>query len=103
MKLRAQEGETATKRLRCYQSLWSLSLLLVTLHIAAQAPPSEAPGGTIHGIVKSGNMPIPGAAVSISPASSPAAKPISSWTDVDGSFSASVAADGAYTVRVQMA
>lgn len=82
--------------------------MLVTLHVAAQTPPSEVPGGaiqgaTIHGIVKSSNMPIPGAAVLISPASSAVEKPISTWTDVDGSFSASVASYGTYTVRVQMA
>lgn len=62
-----------------------------------QASPSV---GTIHGVVKSGVMPIPGAAVSIAVASS--AETISTWTDVDGSYSAAVPAYGTYTVRVQM-
>ena len=57
----------------------------------------------IHGVVKSGNMPIPGATVSIAPADSAAEKPISTWTDVDGAFSVPVASYGSYTVRVQMA
>jgi hypothetical protein len=46
-------------------------------------------------------MPIPGAAVSISAASS--SEKISTWTDVDGSYTASIPAYGSYTVRVQMA
>jgi hypothetical protein len=67
---------------------------------SAQPPASQAQGGIIHGVVKSGNMPIPGAAVSISPASSN--ENISTWTDVDGSFSAQVPAYGSYTVGIQM-
>ena len=59
----------------------------------AQEPPAQnsvqnqtAPaGGTIHGIVKSGSMPIPGAAVAITLASSD--QKISTWTDVDGTSS----------------
>ncbi|HET6177073.1 MAG TPA: TonB-dependent receptor [Candidatus Sulfotelmatobacter sp.] len=65
-----------------------------------QAQPSPAQDGTIHGIVKSGNMPIPGASVSISVGSS--SEKISTWTDVDGSYSAPVPSSGSYTVRVQM-
>src|SRR5215469_13776834 len=56
---------------------------------------------TIRGIVKSGNVPIPGAAVTISIASS--SDTISLWTDVDGSYSAAIPRYGKYTVRVQMA
>jgi trimeric autotransporter adhesin len=55
--------------------------------------------GTIHGIVKAGNSPVPGATVSIARDS---AAPISTWTDIDGSFSAAIPAYGTYTVRVQM-
>ena len=57
--------------------------------------------GTIRGLVKSGDMPIPGAAVSISSTTSPDVK-ISTWSDVDGSYAAAVPAFGSYTVRVQM-
>lgn len=69
---------------------------------ASQPAQSQAPAtavGTIHGIVKAGNVPIPGASVSISLESS---SPISTWTDVDGSFSAAIATYGTYTVQVQM-
>jgi trimeric autotransporter adhesin len=77
-------------------------LLMVPLdRLQAQTQTVPAPGGTIHGTVKSGNMPIPGAVVSISQASS-AAK-ISTWTDVDGSYSAAVPAFASYTVQVGMA
>jgi trimeric autotransporter adhesin len=55
----------------------------------------------IHGIVKSGNMPIPGAGVSASNAATK--EQINTWTDVDGSFRLRIPADGHYTVRVQMA
>ena len=72
---------------------------------SAQTPSTPATVATIHGIVKSGNMPIPGAAVSVSLESSdqtiPAQK-IGVWTGVDGSYSAAVPAYGSYTVRVQM-
>lgn len=91
---------------RCLMA--SLTLMLAVNHVRAQtqAVPSQsaqspsAQGGKISGIVKSGNMPIPGAAVSISLGSS--SNKISTWTDVDGSYSATVPSYGAYTVQVQM-
>src|SRR5215469_11467197 len=67
----------------------------------ASPPKSATPAlGTIHGVVKSGNLPIPGAAVTISAASSSETR--STWTDVDGSYSGPVPSYGSYTVRVQM-
>src|SRR5580658_1342509 len=100
----------ASRRLVCRPLLLGLTLSLVLDCARAQSPPAPTPstpatGGTIHGVVRSGNMPIPGAAVSVSVESSdpqiPAQK-ISVWTDVDGSYSATVPAYGSYTVRVQM-
>lgn len=67
---------------------------------AVQNPTPTSGAGTIHGTVKSGNAPIPGAAVSISLESSTTT--ISTWTDVDGSYSAAVPSYGTYTVLVQM-
>ena len=67
-------------------------------HYQAQTVPAQS--GTIHGVVKSGTMPIPGAAVSISSGTS--TEKITIWTDVDGSYSASMP-HGSYTVSVQMA
>ena len=64
------------------------------------AQPGPPPAGTIHGIVKSGNMPIPGAAVSVTLASSN--QKFSTWTDVDGSYSVAVPAAGSYHAAVQM-
>jgi len=65
-------------------------------------PPQNiaAADAKIHGIVTSGNMPIPGAAVSIALASSD--RKIVAWTDVDGTYSAAVPDFGSYTVGVQM-
>ncbi|HTS06359.1 MAG TPA: TonB-dependent receptor [Candidatus Eisenbacteria bacterium] len=65
----------------------------------AQNSPTPSGVGTIRGIVQAGNAPIPGAAVSISLDSS---SPMSTWTDVDGTYSISIPAYGTYTVRVQM-
>jgi len=70
---------------------------------ASSTPPRAqaiASVGVIQGIVKSGNMPIPGAAISITAVNSSDA--ITTWTDVDGSYSVGVPAYGTYTVRVQM-
>jgi hypothetical protein len=49
----------------------------------------------------SGHMPIPGATVSISLGLS--AEKISTWTDIDGSYSAAVPSFGSYKVQVDMA
>lgn len=88
---------------RCLLVTVSLSFVVGTAH--AQNPPALLPppgsdGGTIHGLVKSGNMPIPGAAVFISLPSSD--QKISVWSDVDGNYSAAVPSPGSYTVQVQM-
>ncbi|MGB6988678.1 MAG: TonB-dependent receptor [Candidatus Sulfotelmatobacter sp.] len=68
--------------------------------LRAQAAAQAAGARTIRGVVKSGNMPIPGAGVS---AENVATKQqFSIWTDVDGSYSLRIPADGRYTLRVQM-
>src|SRR3984957_10997153 len=55
---------------------------------------------TIHGTVRSGNMPIPGAGVS---ATEVATKlQVGTSTDVEGSYSLRIPTDGRYTVRVEM-
>ncbi len=63
-------------------------------------------------MVKSGNMPIPGASVVISVPASATSTPessganispiVSTWTDVDGTYSAAIPSNGTYTVRVEM-
>ncbi|MGA9977116.1 MAG: TonB-dependent receptor, partial [Candidatus Sulfotelmatobacter sp.] len=69
---------------------------------AAEQGTAPAPSPrSIHGVVKSGNMPIPGAGVS---ATNTATKEqVTTWTDVDGSYVLRIPADGKYSVRVQMA
>jgi len=95
----------------CCLLLSSLWFALVPARSQTQTPePPSIPSspardqpatvGVIHGVVRSGKMPIPGAAVSISIASS--SNTVLTWTDVDGSYSAAVAAYGSYTVRVKM-
>ena len=99
----------ATSRLVFQCLLLGLTLVLALdqarsqtqpIQLQAIQPQPSQPAGTIHGIVKSGNMPIPGAAVTISAGSS--SETISTWTDVDGRYSAAVPSYGSYTVRVQM-
>jgi trimeric autotransporter adhesin len=112
--------------------LLALLLMGARLLVYAQTQLAQPGAGTIHGIVKAGNMPIPGAAVTItykpssegaSPATSapitslatpanPSTAPvapnsagstkISTWTDVDGSYSVTVPAYGSYSVQVEM-
>ncbi|MGB7331831.1 MAG: TonB-dependent receptor [Terriglobales bacterium] len=55
----------------------------------------------IRGIVKSGNMPIPGAGVSAT--NTATQEQVNTSTDIDGSYSLRIPADGHYSVRVQMA
>src|SRR5579871_309126 len=74
--------------------------LLLGNQASAQGPPSASAPAMIHGIVKSGNMPIPGASVSLSRDDS--SSKISVWTDVDGSYSVTVPSSGSWTVRVEM-
>ena len=80
-------------------------VLIFSSLCATQTPSSSSQsgsqGGTIHGIVKSGNMPIPGVAVT---AANPQSRQrVVGWTDIDGSYSLQVPEDGEYFVRTQMA
>ena len=78
--------------------------LVVVFHphwLRGQAAAPRAGGRTIHGVVTSGNMPIPGAGVSA--ASAATKERVNTWTDVDGTYRLQIPADGHYTVQVQMA
>ncbi len=61
----------------------------------------EQSAGTIHGVVKSGNIPLPGATVTAT--NTLTGQKATTWTDVEGSFSLQVPANGRYVVRSQMA
>lgn len=58
-------------------------------------------GGSIHGIVKSGNTPLPG--VTVTAANTLTGQKVNTWTDVDGTYSLQVPANGRYVLRTQMA
>jgi trimeric autotransporter adhesin len=72
---------------------------------APQAAPStsvvaQGGGGVIHGIVKSGNQPLPG--VTITAANTLTGQKVSTSSDLDGSYILSVPSNGRYVVRAQM-
>ena len=72
--------------------------LLLCAGLSAQVP---APAGSIHGLVRSGNMPLPG--VTVTAANTLTGQKVITWTDVDGNYSLQVPANGRYVVRTQMA
>jgi len=65
----------------------------------AQEPPA-APNFTISGVVKSGNLPIPGATIIATDASG---QKVATWSDADGSYTLQVPAAGKYTLGGEMA
>src|SRR5271166_6308149 len=88
------------------QILLLLRIVLFHPHLspgqAAEPPVAAATGErAIHGVVKSGNMPIPGAGISALNAATK--QQFNTWTDVDGSYRLRIPSDGHYTVRVEMA
>jgi trimeric autotransporter adhesin len=66
---------------------------------SAQVPQSQ--GGSIHGIVKSGNMPVPG--VTVTAANTLTGQKVTTSTDVDGSYLLQPPSNGRYVVRALMA
>src|SRR4029077_17589949 len=65
----------------------------------AVAVSANAPYGEISGVVKSGNVPLPGVAVSA--ANTLTGKKYFTSTDVDGTFKISVTGKGRYVVRAE--
>jgi hypothetical protein len=68
---------------------------------AQQGSSNLSQGGLIHGLVKSGNMPLPG--VTVTAINTLTGQKATGWTDVDGTYSLQVPTDGRYVVRTQMA
>lgn len=93
------DGRRVGKNGPRFLHVWLACSMAVALASAQNisAPSAE---GTIRGVVKSGNKPIPGASVSISDGTS--AKTISTTTDVDGSYSAALPSYGSYKITIQM-
>ncbi|MGB8010973.1 MAG: TonB-dependent receptor [Terriglobales bacterium] len=79
--------------------LFHLAVLYPHLSRGQVAAPVTT-GRTIHGTVKSGNMPIPGAGVSA--VNTITKEQFNTSTDVDGSYSLRIPTDGRYIVRIQM-
>jgi hypothetical protein len=77
----------------------ALALLAAGGLAVAQTPP--AAGGDISGVVKSGNMPLPG--VTVSAANTLTGQKAVTSTAEDGSYALHLAANGRYVVRAEMA
>ena len=82
------------------QLLFLLNVGGLHLQLCAQAAGPAAPVRNIHGIVKSGNMPIPGAGISAT--NTDTKEQFNTSTDVDGNYSLRIPADGHFIVKVQM-
>jgi trimeric autotransporter adhesin len=67
----------------------------------SQGPPASAPARTLHGVVKSGKTPVPGATVTAFDRSS--GRKGVGWTQPDGSYKLTLPGDGEYVVQLQMA
>ena len=78
-------------------------LMLVTWSavLYAQTPPATGPVGSIHGLVKSGNMPLPG--VTVTATNTLTGQKVTTWTDVDGNYFLDIPSNGRYVIRTQMA
>src|ERR1700689_4542354 len=77
--------------------LFLFHVIVFNPHLLRGQTVTPAVGGrAIHGIVKSGNMPIPGAGVSATNAATK--EQVNTSTDVDGSYSLKIPADGHYIV-----
>ncbi len=105
----------------------AVSLVLVSATVLAQTAPPAAPpaapasqtapaqppaapaaspnpavsGGTIHGTVKDGNIPLPG--VSVTASNSLTGKKYSTTTDITGSYTLVIPQDGRYVVKTDFA
>ena len=67
-----------------------------------QSKPSDAvAGGKLHGVVKSGNIPLPG--VTVTAQNTLTGKRYSTTTDITGAWSMSIPQNGRYVVRTQFA
>ncbi len=84
-----------------FRCLFLLHVVMFHLHLLRGQAVATSGGRSIHGIVKSGNTPIPGAAVSA--ANAVTKESVTTWTDVDGSYWLRIPGDGRYIVQVQMA
>jgi trimeric autotransporter adhesin len=91
------------------RALGVMALLVAPLSLAGQdvSPPPQAAqqalatGGDISGVVKAGNLALPG--VTVTAAHTLTGQKVATWTDVSGGYSLHVAANGRWVVRAEMA
>lgn len=82
-------------------TLAPLLLLAYVVMVHSNSLAQTTPARAIHGVVKSGNTPIPGASVSVIDADTKQSVATTS-TDIDGSYRLQLPADGHFFVQVQM-
>jgi len=92
---------SAQIRLRVSLFVFLVLCLPASAQTEAAGAPTPTAGGDISGVVKSGNMPLPG--VTISAANTLTGQRVITSTAEDGSYSLHVAANGRYVVRAEMA
>ncbi len=68
---------------------------------SADTEPQTAAGGRLHGIVKSGNIPLPG--VTVTAQNTLTGKRYSTTTDITGTWSLTIPQNGRYVIRTQFA
>jgi hypothetical protein len=76
-------------------------LLVFSIYCVAQTQGPSATSGTVHGSVKSGNIPLPG--VSITATNTLTGKKYSTVTDMNGAYSLNIPQNGRYVVRTDFA
>jgi len=69
--------------------------------VSAPVPAGAEAGGTLHGVVKSGNIPLPGVAVTAQ--NTLTGKRYSTTTDITGTWSMTIPQNGRYVIRTQFA
>ena len=72
-----------------------------TATISHAQPASVAAGGRLHGVVKSGNVPLPG--VTVTAQNTLTGKRYSTTTDINGTWSMTIPQNGRYVIRTQFA
>jgi hypothetical protein len=68
---------------------------------AANSTSSIVTGGTLHGVIKSGNIPLPGVAVTAT--NTLTGKRIATTTDITGAWSMTIPQNGRYVIRTEFA
>jgi trimeric autotransporter adhesin len=68
---------------------------------SSQSAPAVSTGGVLHGVIKSGNIPLPGVAVTAT--NTLTGKRFATTTDITGAWSMSIPQNGRYVIRTEFA